>query len=65
MKIDDLAKSSEADHPPTQYQQVTYVSAAVEGFFTKPSKLDIYNSCVYFFLLLVGCEKDRVYEGIL
>ncbi|MCB2183371.1 MAG: hypothetical protein KQH63_15160 [Desulfobulbaceae bacterium] len=44
IKIDGLAKSSQADHPPTQYQQVTYLSAAVEGVFTKPSKLKLPNS---------------------
>ncbi|MCB2183570.1 MAG: hypothetical protein KQH63_16165 [Desulfobulbaceae bacterium] len=38
-KSDNLAKSPEADHPPTQYQQVTHVPAAVERVFTKPSKV--------------------------
>ncbi|MCB2182362.1 MAG: hypothetical protein KQH63_10080 [Desulfobulbaceae bacterium] len=42
LKFDGLAKSSQADHPPTKYQQVTYLSAAVEGVFTKPSNLGLF-----------------------
>ncbi|MCB2182529.1 MAG: hypothetical protein KQH63_10915 [Desulfobulbaceae bacterium] len=32
--FDEVAKSPEADHPPTKYQQLTHVPAAVEEFFT-------------------------------
>ncbi|MCB2183877.1 MAG: phosphate/phosphite/phosphonate ABC transporter substrate-binding protein [Desulfobulbaceae bacterium] len=46
--LDGFAKSSQADHPPTQYQQVTYLSAAVEGVFTKPSNLNLCKK-------LIGC----------